>query len=60
MWITGLGVFSNYYRDGFAFDGMVPSDTTDVEFNFTRKKPAVEVHIGGHAVKMETKIGADL
>ncbi len=26
-----LGVFSNYYRDSFAFDGMVPSDTTDVE-----------------------------
>ena len=26
-----LGVFSNYYRDGFTFDGMVPSDTTDVE-----------------------------
>ena len=25
-----LGVFSNYYRDRFAFDGMVPSDTTDV------------------------------
>ena len=26
-----LGVFSNYYEDGFAFDGMVPSDCTDVE-----------------------------
>ena len=26
-----LGVFSNYYRDSFAFDGMVPSDTTDVD-----------------------------
>ena len=26
-----IGVFSNYYRDGFAFDGMVPSDTTDVD-----------------------------
>jgi Carboxypeptidase regulatory-like domain/TonB-dependent Receptor Plug Domain len=26
-----LGVFSNYYRDGFAFDGTVPSDTTDVD-----------------------------
>jgi len=26
-----LGVFSNYYRDGFAFDGMVPSDITDVD-----------------------------
>ena len=26
-----LGVFSNYYRDGFVFDGMVPSDTTDVD-----------------------------
>ncbi|HTT23926.1 MAG TPA: TonB-dependent receptor [Candidatus Sulfotelmatobacter sp.] len=26
-----LGIFSNYYRDGFVFDGMVPSDTTDVE-----------------------------
>ncbi|HTQ97898.1 MAG TPA: DUF2012 domain-containing protein, partial [Candidatus Acidoferrum sp.] len=26
-----LGVFSNYYRDGFTFDGMVPSDTTDVD-----------------------------
>ncbi|MBV8841577.1 MAG: TonB-dependent receptor [Bryobacterales bacterium] len=26
-----LGIFSNYYRDGFAFDGMVPSDMTDVD-----------------------------
>jgi len=26
-----LGVFSNYYRDGFAFDGMVPSDNTNVD-----------------------------
>jgi len=26
-----LGVFSNYYRDGFPIDGMVPSDTTDVD-----------------------------
>jgi iron complex outermembrane recepter protein len=26
-----LGVFSNYYRDGFTFDGMVPADTTDVD-----------------------------
>ena len=26
-----LGVFSNYYRDGFEFDGMVPSDNTDVD-----------------------------
>ena len=26
-----LGVFSNYFRDGFVFDGMVPSDTTNVE-----------------------------
>ena len=26
-----LGVFSNYYRDSFAFDGMAPSDTTDVD-----------------------------
>ena len=26
-----LGVFSNYYEDGFVFDGMVPSDSTDVE-----------------------------
>jgi len=26
-----LGIFSNYYRNGFVFDGMVPSDTTDVE-----------------------------
>ena len=26
-----LGVFSNYYRDSFAFDGMVPSDMTDVD-----------------------------
>jgi iron complex outermembrane receptor protein len=26
-----LGVFSNYYRDGFVFDGMVPSDMTDVD-----------------------------
>lgn len=26
-----LGVFSNYYRDSFPFDGMAPSDTTDVD-----------------------------
>ena len=26
-----LGIFSNYYRDGFTFDGMVPSDSTDVD-----------------------------
>lgn len=26
-----LSIFSNYYRDGFTFDGMVPSDTTDVD-----------------------------
>ena len=26
-----LGVFSNYYEDGFEFDGMVPSDITDVD-----------------------------
>ena len=26
-----LGVFSNYYRDGFVFDSMVSSDSTDVD-----------------------------
>ena len=26
-----LGVFSNYFEDGFVFDGMVPTDSTDVE-----------------------------
>ena len=26
-----LGVFSNYYRDSFPFDGMAPSDTTDID-----------------------------
>ncbi|HXJ88159.1 MAG TPA: TonB-dependent receptor [Candidatus Binatia bacterium] len=26
-----LGVFSNYCRDSFPFDGMAPSDTTDVD-----------------------------
>ena len=26
-----LSIFSNYYRDGFTFDGMVPSDITDVD-----------------------------
>ena len=35
-----LGIFSNYYRDGFAFDGMVPSDTTDVERVEILKGPA--------------------
>ena len=35
-----LGVFSNYYRDGFAFDGMVPSDTTDVDRVEILKGPA--------------------
>ena len=35
-----LGIFSNYYRDGFAFDGMVPSDTTDVDRVEILKGPA--------------------
>jgi iron complex outermembrane recepter protein len=35
-----LGVFSNYYRDGFEFDGMVPSDTTDVDRVEILKGPA--------------------
>lgn len=35
-----LGIFSNYYRDGFAFDGMVPSDSTDVDRVETLKGPA--------------------
>jgi outer membrane receptor protein involved in Fe transport len=26
-----LGVFSSYFEDGFVFDGMVPTDSTDVE-----------------------------
>ncbi|MBV8903492.1 MAG: TonB-dependent receptor, partial [Acidobacteriia bacterium] len=35
-----LGIFSNYYRDGFSFDGMVPSDSTDVDRVETLKGPA--------------------
>jgi len=35
-----LGIFSNYYRDGFAFDGMVPSDSTDVDRVEILKGPA--------------------
>ena len=35
-----LGVFSNYYRDSFAFDGMVPSDMTDVDRVEILKGPA--------------------
>jgi len=35
-----LGVFSNYYRDGFVFDGMVPSDNTDVDRVEVLKGPA--------------------
>ncbi len=35
-----LGIFSNYYRDGFPFDGMVPSDATDVDRVETLKGPA--------------------
>lgn len=35
-----LGIFSNYYRDGFPFDGMVPSDSTDVDRVETLKGPA--------------------
>jgi iron complex outermembrane receptor protein len=35
-----LGIFSNYYRDGFAFDGMVPSDATDIDRVEVLKGPA--------------------
>lgn len=35
-----LGIFSNYYRDGFAFDGMVPSDATDADRVEILKGPA--------------------
>ena len=35
-----IGIFSNYYRDGFAFDGMVPSDSTDVDRVEVLKGPA--------------------
>jgi len=35
-----LGIFSNYYRDGFAFDGMVPSDSTDIDRVEILKGPA--------------------
>jgi len=35
-----LGIFSNYYRDGFVFDGMVPSDSTDVDRVEILKGPA--------------------
>jgi hypothetical protein len=35
-----LGIFSNYYRNGFVFDGMVPSGTTDVDRVEILKGPA--------------------
>ena len=35
-----LGVFSNYYRDSFPFDGMAPSDTTDIDRVEVLKGPA--------------------
>jgi len=35
-----LGILSNYYRDGFVFDGMVPSDSTDVDRVEILKGPA--------------------
>jgi len=35
-----LGVFSNYYEDGFEFDGMVPSDMTDVDRAEVLKGPS--------------------
>ena len=53
-----LGVFSNYYRDGFAFDGMVPTDTTDVEQVEVLKGPSSVIYgraASGGVVNLITK-----
>jgi iron complex outermembrane receptor protein len=53
-----LGVFSNYYRDGFAFDGMVPSDMTDVEQVEVVKGPSSVIYgraASGGVVNLITK-----
>ena len=53
-----LGIFSNYYRDGFAFDGMVPSDTTDVDRIEILKGPASVLYgraAAGGVVNLITK-----
>jgi len=39
-----LGIFSNYYRDGFEFDGMVPSDITDVDQVEVLKGPSSVIY----------------
>ena len=53
-----LGVFSNYYRDGFSFDGMVPSDTTDVDRVEVLKGPSSVLYgraASGGVVNLITK-----
>ena len=53
-----LSVFSNYYRDGFTFDGMAPSDTTDVERVDVLKGPSSVLYgraSAGGVVNLETK-----
>jgi iron complex outermembrane receptor protein len=53
-----LGVFSNYYRDGFVFDGMAPSDITDVERVEILKGPASVLYgraASGGVVNLITK-----
>jgi len=53
-----LGVFSNYYRDGFVFDGMVPSDTTDVDRVEVLKGPSSVIYgraTSGGIVNLITK-----
>jgi len=53
-----LSVFSNYYRDGFVFDGMAPSDTTDVERVEVLKGPSSVLYgraAAGGIVNLVTK-----
>ena len=53
-----LNVFSNYYRDGFTFDGMAPSDITDVERVDVLKGPSSVLYgraTAGGIVNLVTK-----
>ena len=53
-----LGVFSNYFEDGFIFDGMVPTDSTDVERIEVLKGPPSVVYgraASGGVINLITK-----
>ena len=54
-----LGVFSNYFEDGFVFDGMVPTDSTDVERIEVLKGPPSVLYgraASGGVVNLITKV----